>query len=80
MILYLIRFASRSVRPAAAPNPSATGRCIREVFNALATGLERHDLTVEWKVFDLFWTLLLACNAVREGSPSHIVNQNMFYG
>lgn len=44
----------------------------REVFEAELQVIERHGLSVEWKVFDLTWENLLARNEARGGiDPSH---------
>ncbi|SDM28948.1 hypothetical protein SAMN05216360_101449 [Methylobacterium phyllostachyos] len=44
----------------------------REVFKAELQVIERYGLSVEWKVFDLSWEMLLARNeARREIDPSH---------
>ncbi|MET3410117.1 putative kinase [Methylobacterium sp. 1030] len=44
----------------------------REVFEAELQVIERYGLTVEWKVFDLSWEMLLARNEERGRiDPSH---------
>ncbi len=44
----------------------------REVFETELQVIERHGLSVEWKVFDISWEMLLARNEVRgEVDPSH---------
>ena len=44
----------------------------REVFEAELEVVERYGFSVEWKVFDLSWNILLARNeARREIDPSH---------
>ncbi|WCS27890.1 AAA family ATPase [Methylobacterium sp. NMS14P] len=44
----------------------------REVFEAELEVIERCSLSVEWKVFDLSWEMLLARNEARGGiAPSH---------